>query len=169
MIVRPETPRDFAAIRQIHVVAFRDNPYSQQTEHLIVEALRAANALEVSLVAELDGEVAGHVAFSRATIGETPGAWFILGPVGVLPERQRQGIGSAIIERGLEILRSRGAEGCVLVGNPAYYRRFGFRQLPGVTCKGVPDENVLCLPFTDAVPVGEITHHPAFFAGLEDQ
>lgn len=162
MVVRPETPQDIEAIRRINIEAFKSHPFSQQTEHLIVEALRAANALDISLVAELDGAVVGHIAFSQARIGDKAPGWYLLGPVAVLPEFQRQGIGRALVEAGLGVLRSREANGCVLVGDPAYYTGFGFTQVPGVTCAGVPDENVLCLRIAGPMPLGEVSHHPAF-------
>ena len=83
----------------------------------------------------------------------------------MLPEYQGQGIGRALIEASLDILRSRDARGCVLVGDPAFYRRFGFRRCSGVTWPGVPDEYVLSLPFSTEEPVGEIAYHPAFLIG----
>jgi putative acetyltransferase len=91
VIVRPETDRDLDGIREVNIVAFQDHPYSQQTEHRIVEALRVAGALEVSLVAESDGEVVGHIAFSAAAIGGSSTCWFLLGPVAVQPARQGEG------------------------------------------------------------------------------
>ena len=165
MIVRPEANRDFDGIREVNIVAFQGHPYSQQTEHLIVEALRAADALELSLVAESDGEVVGHIAFSAADIGGSSKGWFLLGPVAVQPARQGEGIGRALVETGLDALRSRGACGCVLVGDPGFYGRFGFGQYPGVAWHGVPDENVLCLLMSGEMPTGEVVHHPAFLAG----
>ena len=166
MIVRTETDRDREGIREVNIAAFRGHRYSQQTEHLIVEALRAAGALEVSLVAESDGEVVGHIAFSAASIGGSSTGWFVLGPVAVQPARQGEGIGRALVEAGLDALRSRGAGGCVLVGDPAFYVRFGFGQYPGVAWHGVPDENVLCLLMSGEMPTGEVAHHPAFLAGM---
>lgn len=165
MIVRPERPQDLAAIRRVNVEAFKVHPYSQQTEHLIVEALRGAGALDISLVAELEGDVVGHIAFSRAVIDEETPGWYLLGPVAVLPDFQGQGIGRALVEAGLGALRSREANGCVLVGDPAFYARFGFAQVPGVTCAGVPDENVLCLRIAGPSPLGEVSYHPAFSVG----
>jgi len=165
VIVRTETDRDREGIRQVNIAAFRGHPYSQQTEHLIVEALRAAGALEVSLVAESDGEVVGHIAFSAASIGSSSSGWFLLGPVAVQPARQGEGIGRALVEAGLDALRSRRAGGCVLVGDPAFYVRFGFGHDPGVAWHGVPDENVLCLLMSGEMPTGEVAHHPAFLAG----
>jgi putative acetyltransferase len=165
VIVRPETERDVEGIRAVNIVAFEGHAYSQQTEHLIVEALREADALEVSLVAEIDGEVAGHIAFSAATIGDSSMGWFLLGPVAVRPERQGEGIGRALVEAGLEALRARGACGCVLVGDPAFYGRFGFLPSTGVVWHGVPDENVLCLRLSGEMPTGEVAFHPAFLVG----
>ena len=107
MIIRSETPRDLDAIREVNIVAFEHHPFSHQTEHLIVEALRVAEALELSLVAEVDGEVVGHIAFSAASIGDTSEGWFLLGPVAVRPAHQGEGIGRALVESGLAALRSR--------------------------------------------------------------
>lgn len=166
MIIRPETDRDVDGIREVNIVAFQGQPYSQQTEHLIVEALRAADALEVSLVAESDGEVVGHIAFSAAAIGDSSTGWFLLGPVAVKPARQGEGIGRALVEAGLAALRSRGAGGCVLVGDPAFYGRFGFTQYPGVAWHGVPDENVVSLLLAGEMPTGEVAYHPAFLTGV---
>jgi putative acetyltransferase len=166
VIVRTETPQDLAAIREVNIAAFESHPFSHQTEHLIVEGLRAAGALELSLVAEIDGDVVGHIAFSAAGIGGKSAGWFLLGPVAVLPEHQREGIGRALVEGGLDSLRSRGACGCVLVGDPAFYGRFGFRQHPGIEWKGVPDTNVLCLQLSGDVPAGEVSYHPAFLIGM---
>ena len=164
-VVRAEEPRDVAAIRAVNIAAFEHHPFSHQTEHLIVDALRAGGALELSLVAELDGEVVGHIAFSAASIGDTSVGWFLLGPVAVRPDHQGEGIGRALVESGLAALRSRGACGCVLVGDPAFYRRFGFQRHPGTVWVGVPDENVLCLSLSGDVPTGEVSSHPAFLAG----
>jgi putative acetyltransferase len=166
VLVRPETERDLDGIREVNIVAFEDHPYSQQTEHLIVEALRAADALEVSLVAESEGEVVGHIAFSAAEVGGSSTGWLLLGPVAVQPARQGEGIGRALVETGLDALRSRGARGCVLVGDPAFYGRFGFKQCSGVIWPGVPQENVLCLMMSGEMPTGDVVHHPAFLAGM---
>ena len=163
MTVRPETESDRDAIRRVNLAAFKDHPFSQQTEHLIVDALRAGGVLTLSLVAELDGEVVGHIAFSPARIGDESSNWYLLGPVAAQPNHQHRGIGRALIERGLSSLRALGGRGCVLVGDPGFYRRFGFRAIPGVTCAGVPDENVLCLPLSDKSPFGEVLYHAAFF------
>jgi putative acetyltransferase len=162
MTVRAEVPEDHEAIRKVNIEAFRDHPFSQQTEHLIVEELRTADALEVSLVAVIDGSIVGHIAFSAAGIGEASSGWYLLGPVAVLPEWQGRGIGRSLIEAGLDALRGRRAAGCVLVGDPAFYGRFGFRQQDGVTWPEVPAENILCLAMSGEAPAGEVRYHPAF-------
>lgn len=164
MIIRPETPADYDAIRTILLAAFADHPYSRQTEHLIVEGLRADGAVTVALVAEIDGRVVGHVAFSAVKIGGADCRWLTLGPVAVTPELQKQGIGSKLVEQGLDAIRKQGARGCVLVGEPAFYQRFGFRHDPALTMTGVPPQNLLCLPIAGEIPPGEVSIHPAFFA-----
>lgn len=164
ILIRPESEADAHAIGAITRAAFADHPYSRQTEQFIVAALREAGALAVSLVAEDAGRVVGHAAFSPVTMpgGETD--WYGLGPISVTPERQRQGIGSGLMERGLAAVRAMGAKGCVLVGDPGYYQRFGFRPCPGLGVDGVPPEYVLALPFGDEPGAGNVVFHPAFAA-----
>jgi putative acetyltransferase len=162
MTIRPETARDYDAIRQIHIAAFANHPYSHQTEHLIVDALRAAGALSDSLVADIEGDVVGHIAFSPAKLDGKDSAWFVLGPVGVRPALQRQGIGKELVKQGLAVLRSLGAQGCVLVGDPAYYFRFGFAHHPTLVLDGVPPKYFLCLSMTNSVPHATVAHHAAF-------
>jgi putative acetyltransferase len=165
MIIRPETPDDHDSIRNILITAFANHPYSHQTEHLIVEGLRADDALTVSLVAEVDGNVVGQIAFSPVKIGGKDHGWLALGPVSVLPAFQRQGIGQALVNEGLKAIRDLGARGCVLVGEPAFYNRFGFRHDPALRMEGVPPEVLLCLPMSDEMPEGTVMHHPAFSVG----
>ena len=165
MIIRPETPGDYDSIRDILIAAFADQPYSHQTEHLIVEALRADDALTVSLVAEVDGNVVGHIAFSSVKIGGKDCGWLGLGPVAVSPSHQRRGMGQALVNEGMKIIRNMGAQGCVLVGAPAFYRRFGFEHNPALRMEGVPPEFLLCLPIGQQMPEGSVTHHPAFSIG----
>ena len=160
--IRAEGAGDIAGIRAVHVAAFADEPYSQQTEHLIVDELRAAGALRVSLVAECEARVVGHIAFSPVMIDGVDLRWYALGPVGVLPPMQRQGIGSRLVRAGLDHLRRFGAEGCVLVGESAYYERFGFRQCDELTMDGFPGEVQLCLALQGSEPRGRVEHHPAF-------
>lgn len=162
LLIRAETRGDISAIRQVNIEAFADHPISRQTEHLIVHALRAAGALDVSLVAVEEGTVLGHVAFSRALVGDDECGWYLLGPVAVSPAFQGKGIGSALVEAGLSEIRSHGAHGCVLVGDPAFYGRFGFATFPELEYEGVPHEYVLGLAFADQEPSGRIHAHDAF-------
>ena len=162
MTIRPEQPGDAGTIREVVRLAFTGHPVSSGTEPLIIDTLRADGALKLSLVAEVDGTVVAHLAFSAAAVGDSSSGWFLVGPVAVDPDHQGRGIGRALIEGGLDTMRTRGARGCVLVGDPGFYGRFGFRRCSGVTWPGVPDEYVLCLPMSGEDPVGEIAFHPAF-------
>lgn len=163
MNIRPETAQDLDAIQQINIDAFADHPFSHQTEHLIVNALREAGALTISLVVEDHGQVVGHIAFSPALIDGEDIGWFTLGPIAVTPTRQRQSIGSRLIGAGIEALRQLGAHGCLLVGDPNYYLRFGFRHSQLLAVEHVPPEYFMCLPLAGEIPRGAVTHHPAFY------
>ncbi|TDB38249.1 MAG: N-acetyltransferase [Actinobacteria bacterium] len=167
LLIRAESDSDILGIREVNIEAFSDHPISQHTEHLIVDALRAEGALAVSLVAIDDGRVLGHVAFSRAVVGNAGNGWYLLGPLAVSPACQGRGIGSALVEAGLSEIRSHGAAGCVLVGDPGYYGRFGFATFSHLEYEGVPHEYVLGLRFADAEPTGCIRAHDAFLVGPE--
>lgn len=163
--IRPEQAADIDAISSITEQAFRDHPVSQHTEQYVVAALRQSGALSVSLVAEVDGQVVGHIAFSPVQISSGCTDWYALGPVSVTPSLQRQGIGSALIKAGLDAVLRLGAKGCVLVGEPDYYERFGFESHANLSMEGIPQQYVLSLPFKDQPrPTGTISHHEAFHA-----
>lgn len=164
ILIRNETAADIDAISAVTEAAFRTCPYSRQTEQFIVHALRKAGVITVSLVAEIDGKVAGHVAFSPVTVSDGSSGWYGLGPVSVLPELQRQGIGKALINKGLTLLKESGANGCMLVGDPDYYRRFGFRNFRELIYEGIPQQYFVVLPFGQTVPRGTVTFHEAFHA-----
>lgn len=160
--IRPEQPTDAAAIRRVVKAAFDTAEHSDHTEHDIVDALRAADALAVSLVVEDEGSVIGYVAASPVTIGTTSVGWLGIGPVAVSPVRQGTGIGSALMKAALERLRHSGAAGAVVLGEPGYYRRFGFERVPGLNFPGAPSEYFLALSFGPKIPVGEAHYHRAF-------
>ena len=162
MIIRPEADGDTPAIHALTDAAFRDAPHSSGTEAAIVDALRDAGALTLSIVAEEQGRIVGHVAFSPVTINGEASRWFGLGPVSVEPLEQRRGIGQALIREGLDRLRNTGAEGCVVLGDPAYYRRFGFVSDPKLHYGDVPPEYFQRLTFTGVMPEGEIAFHAGF-------
>ena len=164
IIIHNETPADIDAITQITIAAFKTCPYSRQTEQFIITALRKAGALTVSLVAEVEGKVVGHIAFSPATISDGSAGWYGLGPVSVVPELQRRGIGKALMREGLSRLKALGAAGCVLVGDPGYYEQFGFRSFEDLGVAGVPPQYVLALSFGESHPRGTAIFHEAFTA-----
>jgi len=164
VIIRNETSVDVSAISEVTVAAFNTLEISNYTEQFIIEALRAAKALTISLVAEVDGRVTGHIAFSPLTISDGTRNWYGLGPVSVLPEYQRQGIGKALIQEGLSRLKDMNAQGCCLVGHPDYYRKFGFKNMPGLVHEGVPQEVFFALSFDGHTPQGTVTFHEGFKA-----
>jgi putative acetyltransferase len=166
--IRSETDADASAISEVTVAAFKTLEISRHKEQFIIEALRAAKALAVSLVAEMDGRVIGHIAFSPVTISDGTRGWYGLGPVSVLPEYQRQGIGKALMREGLSRLKDMNAQGCCLVGHPDYYRQFGFRNIPGLVHEGVPRQVFFALSFDDRYPQGTVTFHEGFKAAGQD-
>ena len=163
-VIRSETAADVSAIDEVTIAAFETLAISNHTEQFIVAALRAADALTVSLVAELNGRVVGHVAFSPVTISDGTKDWYGLGPVSVLPEYQKQGIGKSLINEGLPLLKQFGGQGCALVGDPNYYKRFGFKNFPELVHEGIPQEVFLVLPFTEKIPKGIVVFHEGFKA-----
>lgn len=160
--IRPETPSDSDAITAITEAAFAPLEISDQTEHLIIKALRAADALTLSLVAEGPRGIIGHIAFSPISFSDGTMGWFGLGPVSVLPDHQGQGIGGALIRAGLAELRKRGARGCCLIGHPGYYGRFGFKNSAGLSYPDVPAEALFALSLDGSAPQGRIHFHDAF-------
>jgi putative acetyltransferase len=162
MIIHTERAQDHDAIAELTTKAFAAAEHSDGTEAEIVAALRDAGALTLSLVALEGEEIVGHVAFSPVTIAGEYCEWFGLGPVSVRPDRQARGIGSALIRQGLDELRARGAAGCVVLGSPAYYKRFGFENDDALRYEGAPPEYFMRLTFDDAVPAGRVEYHPSF-------
>lgn len=164
MVIRPEAHADFAAVRSLTTAAFAGAEHSLQTEAAIVDALRDAGALTISLVAEQDGDIIGHAAFSPVLIDGKAVGWFGLGPVSVLPGRQRAGIGTALILEGVRLLKHAGAAGCVVLGVPHYYRRFGFTSDHALRYGGVPPRYFQCLSLSGPGAKGEVAYHDAFDA-----
>jgi putative acetyltransferase len=164
IVIREETMADAAVITEVTVAAFEAMEISNHTEQFVIEALRAAQALTLSLVAEVDGRVVGHIAFSPVAISDGTQNWYGLGPVSVLPEYQRRGIGKALIQEGLSRLRKLGAKGCCLVGHPQYYRKLGFENVSGLVHEGVPQEVFFALSFDGRFPQGDVMFHEGFRA-----
>lgn len=159
--IRPEIPADTAAIHSLTEVAFRGVAHSDGGEAEIVHRLRADGDLALSLAAVDPGGIVGHIALSPVTVGGAAG-WFGLGPVSVGPDRQGQGIGSALVRAALDWLLAQGAAGCVLVGDPGYYGRFGFVGDGKVRYGDVPAQYVQRLVLAGPDAAGAIRYPPAF-------
>jgi len=164
LLVHNENPGDVDAIARLTEAAFAHAPHTSHTEHFIVAALRKAGQLSVSLVA-LDGDdLVGHVAVSPVTLSTGQSGWYGLGPISVRPDRQGRGIGSALMAGAIERLKAMGGAGCVLLGEPGYYARFGFRACDRLVLPGVPAEYFQALPLAEGVPAAEVSYHAAFEA-----
>lgn len=161
--IRKERVSDHDSIHLVTEQAFRDMSYAGGDEQDIVNRLRSVNALTLSLVAVLDEEVVGHIAFSPAEISNGSSPWFALGPVSVLPEYQQQGIGRALIETGLAQLREMNALGCILTGNPMYYQKFGFEVAVDNAPANEPAEFFMLKMLSSDVPDGRFSFHGAFY------
>jgi putative acetyltransferase len=160
--LRPETQADHNTIYDLTQQAFAPMPYSDGDEQDLINKLRDHGALALSLVAQMDDRIVGHVAFSPAFAADGIPNWFALGPVSVLPELQGQGIGGLLIREGIKRLVEQNAAGITLVGNPNYYRRFGFVLSPDLAPTGQPKEYFMVLPMGCAEPTSVIAFHPLF-------
>jgi putative acetyltransferase len=164
--IRSEELADIARVAEVTRLAFRNAAHTCGREHDLVDALRAAGALTLSLVALADGEIVGHAAVSPVTITPPGGSWFGIGPLSVLPRCQRQGIGSRLMEAVLSRLQGAGARGCVLVGDPGFYTRLGFQNDGALVVAGVPTEVTLRFRFCQCDDRGTAAFHPAFLAAM---
>ena len=160
--IRPETPADAEVIGGVIRQAFLPLPSGGRNEAAIVAELRREGALAVSLVAETPGEIVGHVAFSSVSISDGSRGWYGLGPLAVLPGYQRQGIGRRLVEKGLKSLGLVGSVGCVVLGAPSYYRRFGFLPYAGLRFPGPPPEYFLAIAFHGKFGEGLVSYHHTF-------
>lgn len=162
LTIRPEKPGDEQAIGALTTIAFDPMPFSDGTEAQIIDDLRRDGDLTISLVALEGSDILGHVAFSPVTIPGQSGRWFGLGPISVHPEAQRKGVGSKLIKEGIALLKAQAATGCVLIGEPGYYRRFGFRSDGRIHYPGVADDYVQWLSFGAGNPEGTLAYCAAF-------
>lgn len=160
--LRDERAGDGDAIADLIQRAFAAMAVSRHNEHRIVAALRAAGVLTVSIVAEHTGVIVGHCAASPVTVSDGSGNWYGLGPVSVLPEFQRRGIGTTLVRDTLDRLRAHGACGCVVLGHRAYYERFGFDVVPGMSLDGYAGHNFVGLRFGPQTPRGVVNYHASF-------
>lgn len=144
--IRQETPNDFTQVYQVVKLAFANAEYSDHDEQNLVERLRSSSSFipELSLVAELDGKIVGHILFTKLAVGNT--TQLALAPLAVHPDFQCQGIGGQLIKKGHEIAAAMGYDYSILLGHPSYYPRFGYLPASrfGITSPfDVPDENYM--------------------------
>lgn len=164
LIIREQAEADFEAVHDVVTAAFKTLPVASGTEQFIMDALWRSGAATVALVAEQDGKIVGQAAFSKVTIGGRDAGWHGCGPVGVLPALHKTGIGSALMRAGLQKLRGLGSNGCVVVGDPAYYKRFGFDNSEAMSHAGVPPQYFMAIRFEGELPHGEVKFDKAFEA-----
>lgn len=162
LTLRNEQVVDIEAIFNLTKRAFKNAEHTDHNEQFIVNALRDAQQLTISLVAELDQHIIGHVAVSPVEISSGAKNWYGLGPISVAPEYQRQGVGKALIQHALQQLQQFNAAGCVVLGDPAYYSKFGFQPHDRLILEGVPAEYFQALSFDQSIPQGTVKYHPAF-------
>lgn len=162
MHIRAETTADIDAIQRVTTAAFAGAAHSDGNEARIVNALRAAGALVRSLVAESDGQIVGHIALSSVTLSDDSANWLGLAPLSVAPDHQRQGIGSALVVAALAALPALNAAGCVVLGDPAYYTRFGFKQHTALTLPGFDGVHFMALATQGEIPAAVVAYHSAF-------
>ena len=161
--IRNEQPEDIQPIHELTTAAFLNAEHADHTEQFIVKALRNSGVLSISLVAENNGKIVGHVAVSPVAISDGSDHWYGLGPISVSPDQQGQGIGSQLMQAAIHQLKEIKAKGCVLLGDPGYYQRFGFQARPGLLLADVPPEYFQALAFHGDLPQGMVSYHPSFY------
>lgn len=162
--IRTEAPHDHETISLVTREAFRAAPHADGNEEYVIIGLRRAGALVLSLVAETRGEIVGHVAMSPVSIDDGTRGWLGLGPLSVLPAHQRLGLGGRLVVEGLARIRAAGAHGCVVLGAPQYYERFGYRPHAALRFPAAPAPYFLAIRFEGTMPEGVVTYHEAFFS-----
>lgn len=162
IVIRPEESVDHDAIYDLTRRAFAPKPFAAGDEQDLINALRAAGALTMSLVAVRGDQVVGHVAFSPAEAADGSPNWFALGPVAVEPSLKGQGIGGQLIDEGIRRLVVMNASGCILTGDPNYYTRFNFKPFPRLAPPGEPPEYFMILPLANRAPDSIVAFHPLF-------
>ena len=168
IVIRDQAEGDFASIHAVVEAAFKTAAHTCGREQFILDALWRTGAATVALVAEETGAIIGQTAFSKVLVGGKNVGWHGCGPVSVLPGRQKQGIGSTLMRAGLERLRALGSKGCVVVGDPNYYRRFGFAGTSLMVAPGVGSEYFMAQSFGEAMPRGPVAFDPAFTAAMKE-
>ena len=164
IIIRNEQPDDIDAIAWVTKTAFAPEQFASHTEQFIVNALRRTNQLAISLVALYESIIVGHIALSPVSISSGAQGWYGLGPVSVLPQWQGQGVGTQLIHAGLAQLQCLGARGCVVLGSPEFYGRFGFKANSSLLYADAPARYFQALAFAREIPCGQVSFHKAFEA-----
>lgn len=167
IFIRQETPKDYHNVFLLIQEAFKEAAHTDGNEHNLAKALRKSNAFipALSLVAEIDGELAGHILFTKGIVGTE--TILILAPLSVAPKYQKQGVGGALICHGHEIAKKLGYSYSLVLGSEAYYPRFGYR--PGIQLgmeipPCIPPENFMILPLTKvATPLKGTLIYPKEF------
>lgn len=155
MYIRQENNNDHASVYSVVQKAFATAEHSDGNEQNLVTALRNGNSFipELSLVAELNGRIVGHIMFTKAEIGGQ--TILVLAPLSILPECQKQGIGTALIKEGHRIARELGYSYCSVLGSEAYYPRSGYipaERLGIETPEGIPVENFMAIQLREEAP-----------------
>ncbi len=160
--VRPEATGDFAAIQALHRAAF-----GGEGEASLVDELREAGSVVLSLVAEQGDDIVGHVLYSRLRIDGKEARASALAPISIAPARQKQSIGSRLIEEAHRLLAAEGEQIVLVLGDPAYYRRFGFSTTAAKSFRTPYDgDYLMALVLSEDAPRSGIVEYPAPFARL---
>jgi len=162
--IRLEKKSDIQSIHAITEAAFLDAPHTDHTEHFIVDSLRESGELTISLIAEDSNKIVGHVALSPVTISDGSSGWYGLGPISVTPNQQGKGIGSELMYAAIAELKKLNANGCVLLGDPNYYTRFGFEPMNDLILPDVPPEYFQVISLQNERPTGTVKYHESFLA-----
>lgn len=160
--IRKEIPSDIELINSLTAEAFQNAEHTDHTEQFIISNLRNSGALSISLVAETTTQIVGHVALSPVMISDYSKDWYGLGPISVSPTKQGKGIGSKLMREAIIELKNLNANGCVLLGDPNYYCRFGFKPIEGLILPDVPPKYFQAILIQGTYPKGVVTYHESF-------
>jgi putative acetyltransferase len=161
-VIRLETPADTRAINDLTTRAFRGKPCSDGDEQDLINALRDAGVLTLSLVADAAGLIVGHVAISPAFAADGSDGWYALGPIAVCPTLQRRGIGGRLIKDSMDRLIAMKARGCIVLGDTNYYPRHGFLPRPDLAPKDAPSAHYMIRALNGQTPETVVAFHPIF-------
>lgn len=162
ILIRDEKPDDIKSIFNLIKNVFKNAPHTNHAEQFIVDALRRSHHLTISMVAQIGGKIVGHVAISPVAISSGAEEWYGLGPISVAPGHQGQGVGGKLMAASLDRLHAIGGHGCVVLGDPNYYSRFGFQANSRLVLPDIPAEYFQALCLKGDIPYGYVRYHDAF-------